>query len=340
MKKNLILLLIVIVLGAVAYYLSQNDKAKKTNKTYDFSYRDFAVKDIDKVEKIVLINRSRGVLTFEKEGNNWIINKKYKASKNSMNNMLSVIKNVKIEYVPTDAAIENIMKNMMYDGIKVELYDSEDKSIKQYYVGGSPENNKGTFFVMEGSAKPLVMTIPGFSGNLRVRFEYPLNVWRDKTVYDEKVDNIKEVEVKYFFDKDLSFKISKENDKFNVSPAFENQKAIKGNPDQKFINSYLLGYTKKIAEGIEVDPELRENVLSRSHIMEINITRDNGSTKKIKLYMDPNLDENIQDQNEGIDKYMNQNVFRYFLLDDKDNLYLIQYGVFKDLFIPYKKLLK
>jgi len=339
MKKNLILLIIVVILGGLAYYLTQQDEAKKTNKTYDFSYRDFAIKDIDKVHKIVLINRSSGVLSFVKNDNDWIINKKYKANNNNMKNMLSVIKKVKIDYVPTDAAIENIMKNMMYDGIKVEIYDADNNALKKYYIGGSPENNTGTYFVMEGSAKPLVMTIPGFRGNLRVRFEYPLDDWRDRTVYAEKIDNIKEVEFKYLFDKDLSFKLTREGEDFNVEPAFQNQKKLSGTPNQKFIKEYLLGFRKKIAEGIDSGNEFKENVLSGHHIVEMNLKRENGTEKKLKLYMNPSADEDIQYGDEGVNKYLNKMILRYYILDEKNDLYLIQYGVFEKLFVPYKSFL-
>jgi len=340
MKRNLLLLLTVIVLGGIAYFLSKKETDKKANKTYDFSYRDFAVKDIEKVHKIVLVNRNTGVLTFDKKDKRWLINKKHVVSKNTMNNMLTVIKNVKIDYVPTDAAVKNIMKNMMLDGIKVELYDEKGNTLKKYHVGGSPENSTGTYFVMDGFAKPLVMTIPGFKGNLKVRFSYELDDWRDKTVINENIDAIKEISMKYVFDEKSSFVISKDGNDYKVNTVYPSQKSMNGLVDQNYVKSYLLGYESKFAEGFENYKEKKSDIISRKPIVEISITRNNGTVKNLKLYMNPKSDELIEEREKVLNKYLNDMVLRYFMLDDNNDLYLIQYEVFKDLFIPYKKFFK
>ncbi|MEZ4906911.1 MAG: hypothetical protein R2771_04540 [Saprospiraceae bacterium] len=61
---------------------------------------------------------------------------------------------------------------MTYGGIKAEIYNKDGEILKSYYVGGSPQNSIGTYFLMTGAASPLVMTMPGFTGNLKVRFSY------------------------------------------------------------------------------------------------------------------------------------------------------------------------
>ncbi len=339
MKRNLILLLIVIILGLIAYFTVQ--KPENKTKNYDFSYREFAVKDIDQIHKINIIKRNDKPLKFERQGKNWIINGKYLADETPMANILSVFKRVRIKYVPPDAAVENIMKSMIANSIKVELYDKENKPIKKFYVGGSPENTDGTYFVMEGSAKPLVMDVPGFKGNLRVRFNYTLDEWRDKSVISEDPESLKEIAVKYYMDKNSSFKIVKnDSGNYDVLPAFDDQEKIDVTPDQKTIKSYLLGYESKKCEYIENNMPDRNDIISRKPIAEIFIKRDDDSTRSITLYMLPNNDEEIQEDRSGLDKYLNQNVLRYIAKTDDGDLFLIQYEVFKDIFVRYRSFFK
>ncbi len=334
MKKNIILLSIVIILGIIAFYSVKKPENKVKN--YDFSYREFAVKDIDQIQKIIIIKRNDKPLKFERKDKKWIINGMYLADKIQVENILHVFKRVRIKYVPPDAAVENIMKSMIAKSIKVELYDKNDEPLKKFYIGGSPQNSDGTYFVMEGSSKPLVMDIPGFKGNLRVRFNYTLDEWRDRTVISENPESLKEVTVKYFMDKNSSFKIIKNaTDNYDVVPAFEEQEKIEKNPNQKIVKSYLLGFEQKGSEYIENSMPGKEDVVSRKPIAEIQIKREDGSTRSLVLYMLPDLDDEIQKDKSGLDKYFNQNVLRYIAKSDEGDLFLIQYEVFKDIFIRY-----
>lgn len=340
MKRNIILLIVLIGLAGLSYILITKKKSIVSPKSYDFSYREFAVKEVDLIKKIVLINRNKGLFTFEKQKDNWIINKKYNANKNAVKNMLAVIQKARIEYVPADAAVENIMKSMMYNAVKVELYDENNNAIKKYYIGGSPDNSDGTYFVMDGSAKPLVMGIPGFTGNLRVRFAYSIDDWRDRTVIDINHDDIQEVKMLYNFDKKSSFVINNNDGNFSVTPAFNISNNSNRVPDQNSINSYLLGFENKAAEAVSNSIEDKDDILSRSPIVEIYVTTKSNKTKSVKLYMIPILDEEVKKEKTGLDKYLNQEVLRYMALTDSGDLFLVQYKVFKDLFLTYDSFFK
>ncbi len=342
MKKNILMLVVLLILGGFTYYLVDNDKddVAKTIDDYDFSYRDFAIENIDDVAKIIVVNRTKGVFTFQKHNNTWFVNDSFIASKMLVNNMLAVFQRIKIDYVPTEAAQMNAMKGMMLNGIKVEIYDKNGNAMKKYFVGDSPQNSIGTYFVMDGYSKPLVMTMPGFKGNLRVRFSYSLNNWRDRTVLGEIPENIKKIELKYYIDKNSSFVLEREKDKFEIHPAFPDEKEISKPLDQKFANSYLVSFTKKIAEGLIADKEFIENVLNQQLLAELNIERKNGTKKSLRILMSPSFDKELLPNNKGIYKYFNNKVHRYFAQDDKGDIYQIQYGVFDDVLIPYQSFFK
>ncbi|MGE5356009.1 MAG: DUF4340 domain-containing protein [Deltaproteobacteria bacterium] len=333
MSRNKIILgALVIILALTAFILIRRNIEKK-DKVYDFSFREFAVEDIESINRIALFKRDGEIIELKKVGSGWIVNDKYPASPTAISNILSAIKNVRIDYVPPDAAVENIMKSLMYNGIKVELYDNNNKPVKKFYVGDSPENNIGTYYLMDGSASPLVLSLPGFKGNLRVRFGYTLDEWRDRTVYALAPDQIDKVSIKYFFDKKNSFTLKRENDGFTYFNPFQEYNKPPVIANKTYAKTYLLGFENKGCEYIANNLENKDDVLSRLPIVEIELQTIDKKVKKLEIFMIPNLDEEVDEEKEGLDKYLNDNVLRYIARDENGDLYLIQYEVFKDIFV-------
>lgn len=333
-RKNILLLSLLVILAVVAFFLIFNPG--KSGTDYDFSFREFALKDMSKLHKIMLYKRDGEKISLTKKGEKWVVNGKYPASPNAISNILSPIENVQIQYVPPDAAVENIMKSMMYNSIKVELFDKDNNALKKYYVGESPDNSIGTYYVMDGSASPLVMNLPGFNGNLRVRFNYTTDEWRDRTVLSLKPDEITEVSMKYYFDKTNSFVLTRNDKNFTIKPAFEDIKNLNFIANTEYAKTYLLGFENKGCEYIANSYENKDDIVSRPPIVEIGIKLINGKNKKLQVFMLPNLEEEVDNEKSGLDKYLNQSILRYIARDESGDLYLIQYEVFKDLFVTAK----
>lgn len=331
-KKYILFLLLAII--AIVAYFSIEKNPDKTNITYDFSYREFAVKNADDIGYINLYNRNGTVINLSKINNNWMVNGKYNANMNLIKNLLSVIENIKIDYTPPEVSIPNIIKGMSLSGIKVEILDKNKKLIKCYYVGGSPQDSNGTYFLMDKSSSPLVMTIPGFTGNLKVRFTYSLDEWRDRTVYNIAPSEIVQANINYFFAPDKSFILTRNGNSFIASNPSNPNKSV--NIGKNKAETYLLGYQNKSCEYIENSMPDKDIILSRPPIAEINLKLKNAQSKKLEIFQIPDLDDKIKEERQGIDKYINDEVFRYIAKDEKGDLFLIQYEVFKDIFVTFQ----
>jgi len=107
--------------------------------------------------------------------------------------------------------------------------------------------------------------------------------------------------------------------------------------DQKFANSYLVGFSKKVAEGIIADKSLIQDIVSQKVLTSFEIERNDGTVKKLKIFMSPSFNKEDIPDKEGIFKYFNGKVHRYFAEAENGDVYQIQYGVFKDLLIPYDR---
>ena len=331
MKRNIIILLILIIAaGAAWYYLDQREEDKK--HSFDFSYREFAVEDLDQVKKIVIAKRNEQAISFTRDGDDWLVNDTWKARENAMKNMLDAIKNIQIDYVPPNAATENIMKSFIRHGIKVELYDRKGEAIKKYYVGSSPADGMGSYYVMEGSNKPLVMALPSMKGNVHTRFSYRLNEWRDLTVLDISSDDIRSITLSYPLNRKFSFHLEGNE----LSPLHELQKPIAGNPSKNLIQTYLGGFESKFAEYLENENPKIDSLINQVPFCELSIKLRSGDNKDFRFFYHGNpIIEAERAKATYLDAFNPYHAERFFIQSNWGDIYLGQLVVFRDIFWKY-----
>jgi hypothetical protein len=322
------MLALIILVGASWWLIEQ--KENRSDKSYNFEYREFPIEDLQKLEKIVITRRNAAPLVFTRRTDHWMINDTYKARENAMENLLDVIQNIRIDYVPPNSARDNIMKSFLRHGIKVELYDKKDRPLKKYYVGSSPADGIGTYFVMEGYDEPLVMSLPSMKGSVHPRFNYTLEEWRDRTVIDVTKNDIESVEVSYPFNKKFSFKLDGEE----LSPLHPFQKPIEGKPNKNLIDAYLGGFENKQAEYIENTNPRKDSIIAQVPFCEMRInTKDQGIKELRFFYLVNRAFEDTQ-----IDETDTYNVYhteRFFIQTNWGDFYLAQHILFEDLFWKY-----
>ncbi len=73
---------------------------------------------------------------------------------------------------------------MAVTGIHVEIFDHQGNELLNYYVGGVTQDERGTFFLKEGSTQPYCLNQPGFDGGLRARYALAPVDWRDVRFLD------------------------------------------------------------------------------------------------------------------------------------------------------------
>jgi len=168
MKRTLVLLILFVVLGSGAYYLMQNQDKSSTTSWNEAG--DFAVENIDDIHKIFIADKQNYRVLLERKNGYWTYNRKFKAKKTAVDDLLNTIKDVRMKYTTPRGAENNMRKNLATSGVKVEIYDKNDNQMKVYYVGGATANSLGTYYIMEGSTEPYVMHIPAFQGLLKGKF--------------------------------------------------------------------------------------------------------------------------------------------------------------------------
>ena len=335
MKRLVILFVILISLGGVAYYLNSNADDGKSSLTS--SDRDFAFPK-EQIGKITIQKVDFPMQTFtRKEGGNWYINDKYKVSQFTMPYLLQTISDLSIHNIPPRNSNKNIYKDIEKAGIQVKVFDLEGKQVRSYRVGLESFDDKGTVFMMDGSKQPYNMYIKGFDGNLRTRFFQPVDKWRDREIWQYDPDDIQQVEIEYHKSQKESFRLSRNGSSFEVEPLSQfispSDKAV----NQDIARAYLSAYTRIYAEDYDNENIRRDSISQLIPFATVAVTDKTGAKKEVDFYPFRDLllrNVNTKDLEEA------KRIERFFLNHSKGDFMVAQFRQVKEVFRPYTHFLE
>jgi hypothetical protein len=327
MKRTLLLAALFAVLGVSAWYVLQQKKLQTgTALSPDM---DFAIENTNEIGRIFMADRKGQTTTLERKKDFWLYNNKFRARPTAVSSLLETLHNIKVEYIPPNASDPELVKSLATEGIKVEIYNLDNKLVKQYYVGGVTMDERGTYMIMEGSEKPYVMHIPAFIGQVRVRYMMGDDNWRDRAVFVEKPEEIQSVSVEYPKQKSQSFKLEKAAaGAYNVSPFFSTTPVIHKPLRKGIAEAYLLQFENMVSEGFESANPARDSVVSMVPFAIVSLKNMDGTEKKVRFWPLDVETHPVTGQNY---------VVRYFTdLNDGEAFYLTQHRVFGPIFRGYQ----
>lgn len=323
-KTTIVLLVLFLLLGGGAWWFTQKGTPKNTLGAEQDWY--MALDDISQVHKVFFANREGETVTIERKGKEWLYNGKYKARPNAVNLVMDVILKMRLKYRPAQAAVEPAVKYMASQGIKVEAYDKAGNNLRTFYVGGGTTDERGTFMMLDGSDNPYVMHLPAWEGNIRTRFFFGDNNWRDRTIFGEKQENIQKVSVEYPNKKNQSFILERQGDTFALSRLDTPAQQEPANNSR--VEAYLEGFKSLGAEGFENDNSKIESMFEEAPFCTVTLTNTKNETTSLSVYPLYERDENGK-------PFPDQKLERYIARSAAGDRYLIQQLVFGKIFWSY-----
>jgi hypothetical protein len=245
MKKTILYLLILLILGFGVYYFIFKPAP---DSPYTQTEAGFTIKDTAAIGKIFLASPDGESILLERTDSGWVVNKKYKALKSTLQLLLLTLTQQEALYPVTKNAYDNVIKALSTASIKVEVYGRDSKKIRVFYVGGAAVNNAGTNMLIEGAHTPYVVQIGSFNGALTPRYTTNLKDWRDRTVFDIPADEIKSISVKYAGKPLNSFEITRDKDSLIISADPAIAQHLDG-PNTRRAHLYLKYFTDVNCEG-------------------------------------------------------------------------------------------
>jgi len=240
---------------------------------------------------------------------------------------LDAITRIQIKYVPPQAAVPAIINDLAKNGIRVEIFDRNHEKIMGYYVGGSTVDERGTHIIRENSDLPMIGELAGWEGNLRFRFRMRGNEWRDKTIFQYKVNDLKSVQMIYPKQQLASFTLTQHNRSYQLESSSTPKKVVEI-ANSKGI-AYLSGFEKLGAEAFETGNPYRDSIENSLPFVTITLQEKKGTQRTLKvwpIYPLQSSDEGVVFRNE------NGTVERYFAGEENGEFYLIQDRVFRKIF--------
>jgi len=350
MKKNKIILFAIAVLLIFVAILLVLSNSKSTIKK---EITDFAVDDTANITMVFLSDKNnQSVILKRTDQGQWSVNEEYKAHKENIDLLLKTLINLAIMEPVSDVAHNTVIKVMAANSIKVEIYQMvyridlfnkiklfrHEKLTKTYYVGHVTQSNIGTYMLMEGSARPFTVYMPGFRGFVASRYRTLETSWRDHTVFNTKLRNIASVTVKFPAQPGQSYKVVNKNDRDLTLISVKDNNEI-ADYDTLALFQFITSFENIRFEAFKNDmhPEIIDSITSSQPMHIITLVEKSGKHHVVKNYYKPGFSGEVDYKG---DPLLHDRDRFYSVLNDGKDFTMNQYFVFDKITRPLSYFLK
>lgn len=184
MNKRLLLFLVLVTLGLVAWWLSRGTGTT----TLDEPLSDFMVPDTSKVDRIFIAQTDGKTADLRRGPDGWTVNGSFKAKQFDVNLLLRTFLRVEVRSPVPKSAEANVLRVMGTSSKRVEIYTGGSKPEKVWIVGHGTKDHYGTYMLLEKpgvgrSSAPFILGMSGFTGTLSSRFHADLDTWRSTNIF-------------------------------------------------------------------------------------------------------------------------------------------------------------
>lgn len=335
MKKYLPYLLVIIALaGAAVWFIKSQSKG-----TINEREGSFAVKDEKAIAKIILTDTEKRKVELTNPNGIWMVNGKYAAREDLIKQLMESITRVQsLCPVPTTAH-DNVLRDMMTNHIRAEIFDANNNLLKAYWVGGPTVDGQNTYMLLEEDGKPVsrphMTYLPGLKGYLTFRYSPDEENWRTRVLFNYTTNEIKALSVEYPEDEKNSFVISQvATDSFTLSPINEKYR-VNDSYQQKYVKQYLDFYSAIYLEAFDNGYSAKDSVIKTTPYCVFTVTENDNSVNKVKLfYMPISKRSKSQFDEKGNERTRDMDHYYASVHDDKD-FAIVQYYIFGKLLRNY-----
>lgn len=327
MKKSTIALGVLLLLGVLALVFIRGGSFG----TLPNSEVEFSVKDSESIGMIFLGNKSgeRVKLTRVDE-NNWLVDDNRPAKKESIRNILWVIRRMEVRRPVPSKARENIVKHLAGENVKVEVFDLEGELLRSYFLGNASKGYKGNYVLLEGAENPYEVYVPGFKGFLTGYFHTTAKDWFSRVVFDSGPGAIRSVSINYPHKPQEGFRLvvnsRQDIDMFRVTDGSESEEPLVSSRALDYLNFF-----QDIRAEAYLDMDRVDSIKNSTPFCEMELIEKGGKSSRFTVYYMPaqkgtkrslSLGQNLPDYD--VDRFLG-------LKEGDDQVMLIQTTIFEKL---------
>jgi hypothetical protein len=287
MKKLITLIVAAIAVGALAYF--GFNLIKKSGSSVDSELIEFAIKDVEKIDRVVITDNFGRVMDLRKPANSdvWTDKDGGCIQQEGIYYILDACKKIEFKGYLNENSIETKKNIMMAQHIKVEYY-LNGKWHKTWYIGPASKDHLGQVMLLESdelgkSDRPVIMAIKGMYGIIEPRFYADPLKWKCTQIFDYEARDIKKVDVRFPLEPSRSFSVeSLGNNRYSV----KQQDIPLPQVDTQFVMLYLNKFKKIHYETANylLDNNQIDSLKRTSPFCTLDIRLKNGKNTKMKMY--------------------------------------------------------
>ncbi len=281
MKKNIVLLLLLLILAAIAYYFVNSGQNEK--RVYED--RNFAIENIQDIQRIVLADHKANKTTMEKKAGQWIVNDKYGVNERRFETFMNTLRDIEIKYIPSRAESETALKQLMSYTNQIKIYNKSDELMKSYFIGGTNANGNGTYMMMDGADKVFVMHLAHMQGAVDLRYHADSEYWVSKEVFpliQEK--DIKQIAFDFLEQKSESMSIALPEYKMTkVFPGSKPESLPDASKIRAFVTRLLDLKAGRVYDALE--GHALDDVKNRNPKLRIKFDLNNGESVEYNMFL-------------------------------------------------------
>lgn len=242
MKKPIILILSLIIVVAGGWFAVKLISGK--GNSGETQLIEFAVKDVESVDRVVITDPFGQVFEIRKNGEEWTDKDGGCIQQENARFIIDALKNIELKGYLPDNSNQRFINVMSARHIKVEIFQNGEWT-KTWYIGPAAQDHLGQIMLLETeeygkSDLPVIMKIKGVHGIIEPRFYADQRKWMCTNIFSLPIEQISKVDVRFYDEPARSFSVTKNGTDFHVYQ----QGTELQNVDTAMIFRYLHNYKK------------------------------------------------------------------------------------------------
>lgn len=328
-NKNIGLVIGLVLIGVLGFFATNlvRNRGKSDTELLEFSF-----KDTTSIDKINITEPNGMKISLQKNDGKWIDEDGNCVIQEPIHIMMETFKNIQFKgYVP-EKSRKNIVKLMTASHTKVEIFQNGEWE-KTWYVGFSTQDHYGTYMLLETpdekSDLPVIMKVKGLAGIIDPRFFADKRKWKCTNIFNLSLDEIAQVDVKFYDVPMRSFSVSKNKAHYTVK-----QNGTKlANLDTSMAIQYLANYKKVHFElaNFELSKKQVDSLKRSRPFGKLSVKEVSGKSTAIKMYRMPADTKSMNDFGDSV----SYNPDRFWCELPTGELVKCQYFVFNPLIMGH-----
>jgi hypothetical protein len=272
-SRNIFLSLILLLLLVVVIFF-------RTRSPFGRNQSAFASKPDKEITRIEFSDKENRLL-LAREGDSWSVNGVHEARNSGVMFILRILTEMQIKSpVSPDLFHEEITEKGVVP-VRVRVYENR-KLLKSFLVYKTASNKYGNVMKMREKAKPFIVFVPGFEGDIGSAFTLNELFWKPYTVFNLLPSEISSITFENISDRGSSFTITGNGHTYTLSDT----KNLLTGWDTTQVKRYISYFTWIPFESwaLDISDSQQEKIRTETPAFRITVRKTDGSDKVLTIW--------------------------------------------------------